>query len=904
MKIILKFMKGKIIFSFAAAVAVGSFFAAASALAAGPAPVDFLSADNFVILTKTGVTDTGSHTSAIVGNIGASPITAASVSDVFCSEITGTIYGVDAAYVGSGDQTCFAGNPPLANKTLVDNAVLDMTTAYADAAGRTNPTATELGGGNIGGMTLAPGLYKWGTDVTIPTDVTISGGANDVWIFQIAGNLNISSFKNVILAGGAEASNVFWQVGGVTGATLGTYSTFNGNILSDKQVIIQTGAVLNGRALAQTQVTLDVNAVFLPPAVAVSPGSLLAEDFGVMNVSGVKGYTAGFGLTNATFAGAKSVVMKLYASSTLLQTNTATSKVGTDITGIQISSPFDVLGTFDYAADGYWTNVRGSEYGLNLAPTKVVATVTLANGKVVTAENTVLTGDTAVIILPAGTLLAEDFGSMNVSGVNGYTAGFGLTNGLTFANASSVVMQLFSGTTLLQTNTSTSKVATDITGAQISSPFDVFGTFNYTADGYWTNVRGSEYGQVLIPTKVVATVTLGSGQVVTAENSSLTGTLVTLQSIATATPATKLTFTVGDILDTAGLTVLGTYSDTSTSTISITPGEVTGFNSSAPALGQVLTVTLAGKTLSYTVDIVAAAPANSGGGGGGTAYYNLTVTKNGDGSGSITANGSVCNGSCGFPAGSTVTLTATPLSGSSFAGWTGSCSGSASTCSVVLNGLNSVGASFALNSGSSNNNQVGQVLGESVIKNGVLVLNNGTVYFVLNNQKRPFASAEEFFSYGFKFSDVLTNVDISNMETGPVMRAMDGTLVLDTTDNRTVYMIGAGGTKRGFTLPEVFEGLGYNFSQIKKIDVSSYQVGPIINSGIEQHPDGALTLNNNVVSWVNSGQLHVFPSTDVLNSYGFTSDLIVKANTPDTNLSVGNIVQSRDQALADGSLLK
>ncbi|MFA6158213.1 MAG: ice-binding family protein [Candidatus Paceibacterota bacterium] len=237
------------------------------ALAAGPAAVDLLTAGNFVIISKTGITNTGSHTSAITGDIGSSPITGAAMDNVFCSEITGTIYGVDALYTGSGSQTCYAGNPPLSNKTLIDNAVLDMGTAYTDAAGRTLPDGTELYAGNIGGQTFAPGLYKWATDVTIPTSVTLHGSATDVWIFQIAGNLSIASGGSVptgikvILAGGAQAGNVFWQVGGLTGATLGTYSTFNGTILSSKQVIIQTGAVLYGKALAQTGVTLDANIV-------------------------------------------------------------------------------------------------------------------------------------------------------------------------------------------------------------------------------------------------------------------------------------------------------------------------------------------------------------------------------------------------------------------------------------------------------------------------------------------------------------------------------------------------------------------------------------------------------------------------------------------------------------------
>ncbi len=230
-------------------------------------------------------------------------------------------------------------------------------------------------------------------------------------------------------------------------------------------------------------------------------------------------------MTDATFAGATSVVTQLYSGTTLLQTNTAIlTKFNADVTGTQFSSPFDVSGAFDYATDGYWTNVRETEYGQSIPATRVVATVTLANGKIVTAENTNLTGDPTTIYPPAlpGTLGAEDFGVMDMSGVKGYTAGFGLTDA-TFANVQSVVMKLYSGATLLQTNTATTKVGTDITGTQISSPFDVFGTFDYLADGYWINTRGSEYGQTLIPTKVTATVTLENGKVVTAENTNLTG---------------------------------------------------------------------------------------------------------------------------------------------------------------------------------------------------------------------------------------------------------------------------------------------------------------------------------------------------------------------------------------------
>jgi len=134
---------------------------------------------------------------------------------------------------------------------------------------------------------------------------------------------------------------------------------------------------------------------------AVALGELNAEDFGVVDydtgLGMLTGYTAGFGLTDATFEDVQSVVVELYSGDTLLQTNTATSKVGDEITGSQISSPFDVFGTFDYVTDGYWVNVREAEYGQTLIPTRVVATVTLENGLVVTAENTNLTGDPSSI---------------------------------------------------------------------------------------------------------------------------------------------------------------------------------------------------------------------------------------------------------------------------------------------------------------------------------------------------------------------------------------------------------------------------------------------------------------------------------------------------------------------------
>jgi len=213
----------------------------------GPAPVDLNSASSFAVLTKSGVTDVPA--SVITGDVGASPITGAA-DNLTCVEVTGKSYSVDAA----GPLPC-----RITNATLLTAAVKDMMTAYTNAAGRTLPTTTNLGAGEIGGLTIAPGLYKWGTGVSISTDVTLSGGPNDVWIFQIAQTLNQASATKVVLSGGAQAKNVFWQSFG--DVTIQASAQFNGVILSQTAINLKTGASVHGQLLAQTQVTLEQNTV-------------------------------------------------------------------------------------------------------------------------------------------------------------------------------------------------------------------------------------------------------------------------------------------------------------------------------------------------------------------------------------------------------------------------------------------------------------------------------------------------------------------------------------------------------------------------------------------------------------------------------------------------------------------
>ncbi|MES3007490.1 MAG: ice-binding family protein [Pseudomonadota bacterium] len=221
----------------------------------GPSPVLLGTSGNYAILAKTAVSTV--PTSAITGNVAVSPaatsfltgfsLTMIGTTSATSPQVTGSLYGADMTAPTS---------------TNLTTAVLDMQTAYADAAGRPTPNFLNLGAGNIGGKTLTGGLYNWGTSVTIPGDIAISGGANDVWIFQVAGDLSISPNARILLEGGAQAKNIFWQVAGEVIINAGAH--FEGNILSKTAITLRTGASLNGRALAQTMVALDAARVVKP----------------------------------------------------------------------------------------------------------------------------------------------------------------------------------------------------------------------------------------------------------------------------------------------------------------------------------------------------------------------------------------------------------------------------------------------------------------------------------------------------------------------------------------------------------------------------------------------------------------------------------------------------------------
>lgn len=216
-------------------------------------PVPLGVAGNFTILAETEITTTTG--TAITGDLGISPAAASYITGFGLVMDSSGVFATSSLVTGR----IYAANYAQPAPTALTTAISNMTAAYTNAAGRTNPNQTELGSGNIGGMTIGPGLYKWSTGVTIPTSVTLSGSSTDVWIFQIAQTLDVSAGVQVILSGGAQAQNIFWQVAGQV--TLGTTSAFSGTILCYTAIVLQTGATLNGRALAQTAVTLDSNTI-------------------------------------------------------------------------------------------------------------------------------------------------------------------------------------------------------------------------------------------------------------------------------------------------------------------------------------------------------------------------------------------------------------------------------------------------------------------------------------------------------------------------------------------------------------------------------------------------------------------------------------------------------------------
>ena len=335
------------------------------------ASVDLGSASNFVILAKSGISTTGS--TSITGNIGASPIDSTAITGFGLTMDSSNQFSTSSLITGKVYAADYTDPTP----SILTTAVSDMETAYTDAAGRTIPDYTELGAGEIGGMTLSPGLYKWGTDLLITTDVTLSGNASDVWIFQVAQDLTVADGKQVILSGTASEDNIFWQVAGQV--TIGTTATIYGNIICQTAIVLNTGAILNGRALAQTAVTCDANAVVVPTdvilpivsstdpinnATDVAVNSMVTATFNkIMDASTINGTTFIIvqGVTPVSGTVNYTVVTATFEPTTVLTASTeytaTITNEATDMTGNSLASNYTWNFTTGAAPDTIAPNV-------------------------------------------------------------------------------------------------------------------------------------------------------------------------------------------------------------------------------------------------------------------------------------------------------------------------------------------------------------------------------------------------------------------------------------------------------------------------------------------------------------------------------------------------------------------
>ena len=216
-------------------------------------------AGNYAILARLGIstpllTETITPT-VVTGNVGLSPNPASSITGFSLS--AATTYSTSSQVIGQ----VFASNYEPPTPFNLNTAVLHMQAAYNDAAGRapTSEATRNLNGGTLTNLTLTTGVYQWDANVAIPTDLSFSGTATDIFILKVAGNLNMAADRNIVLLGEAQAKNIYWQVAGAV--TVGARTNFKGIILGKTSITFENLATIDGRLLAQSTVALDANRI-------------------------------------------------------------------------------------------------------------------------------------------------------------------------------------------------------------------------------------------------------------------------------------------------------------------------------------------------------------------------------------------------------------------------------------------------------------------------------------------------------------------------------------------------------------------------------------------------------------------------------------------------------------------
>jgi len=272
--------------------------------------VDLGSAGNYAILSKSGISTTG--TTTINGNIGVSPIDATAITGFGLAMDSSNQFSRSSLVSGG----VYAANYAPPTPATMTSAVSAMEAAYTNAANQAPPVAADLYAGNLGGKTLTPGVYKWSTGVLIPASTVLKldaqNNAGAVWIFQVSGDLTLNSAAQVALVNGANANNVYWQVAGSTGVIVGSGAHVEGNLLTQKAITLNSGASLHGRALAQTAVTLIANTITSPASTSSPTAAPTDAPTGT--------YTAG---TTQTYAAGITPTVSVVTTSTITTSTTA-----------------------------------------------------------------------------------------------------------------------------------------------------------------------------------------------------------------------------------------------------------------------------------------------------------------------------------------------------------------------------------------------------------------------------------------------------------------------------------------------------------------------------------------------------------------------------------------------------
>jgi hypothetical protein len=333
-------------------------------------PVGLGTAETYSVLAGSTVTSTGATT--LSGDLGLSPGTSVTGAPA----VGGITHVTDAAAL---------------------QAKSDLTTAYDDAAARTPATTVS---GDLVGQTLTTGVYKSTSSLAVSGTLTLNGGGNPnaVFIFQLGSTLTTATASNIALIGGAQSSNVFWQVG--SSATLGTGSTFSGTILALTSITVTTGTAFHGRALARDgavsldtntftevsggalSITVPVGLVNLGSAIASASSQTVSGVLGAVKVTDTRGGTAGWEATAGatSFTGPQTIDLSVIGSSSYV-TPLAT------VTGTVTVTP----GNLDHLNPPGTVQVASGVNGTNTATWNPTISVTIPAGALAGMYSTTIT---------------------------------------------------------------------------------------------------------------------------------------------------------------------------------------------------------------------------------------------------------------------------------------------------------------------------------------------------------------------------------------------------------------------------------------------------------------------------------------------------------------------------------